>query len=170
MRVEAQQVQRQRAVRLDDATLVENAHDRILAMNAGHDRHPQVNVATGHLDPKAAVLRRSPLANVEFGEHFQPRHHLLGEGHATDLRDRVEYPVEAILDGDASRRALEMHIARRRPYGVIDGRINQFDSRARASLSDAKLRTSALREGSTALLLSCTSDCTACTDSSCFDR
>jgi hypothetical protein len=170
MLVKAQRVERQRTMRLDDAALVEDAHDRVLAVDARHDRHPQVDVAAGHLDPEAAVLRDASLGDVEFGQHLEARDHLLGERHAADLGDRIEDAVETVLDGDAAGRAFEVDVAGGGPHCVIDGRVDEFHRRTRsASLTEAKLSTSAVRRsGALPVLVHQRMD--RVHDSSCFDR
>ena len=108
--VEAEVVDRQCLVGRE-LVAVEDPQHRVLAVAAGHDRDPHVDLAAGTRQFQAAVLRHAALGDVEVGQHLQARDHAVGELLALGAADALQHAVEPVLDDQAARAAFEVDVA-----------------------------------------------------------
>src|SRR5204862_1759485 len=70
------------AAHLGERLLVEDTQHRVLAENAGNDRHAEVDRTAVDRDLESAVLRDAPLGNVELRHDLDTGDDLLGGLHA----------------------------------------------------------------------------------------
>ena len=125
--VEAEHVEAQGRELLGEALLVEDADDRVLAVDGGHDGDAEVDAAATDLHPEAAVLRDALLRDVQLGHDLDAtddrRVMLLGDR----LHGRLEHAVDAVLDDDLGVAGLDVDVGGAAVQGVEDGGVDELD-------------------------------------------
>ena len=127
---EAEDVEAQLADGLGDHLLVEDADDRVLAVDAGHDGDAEVDRLVLDLEPEAAVLGDAALGDVEVGHDLDAgddrRLELLVDG----LHGLAEDAVDAELDLDVLVLGLDVDVAGPLLDGGEDDGVDELDDRA----------------------------------------
>ena len=129
-RVESHHFQVQLAELLAHRLLVQDAQDRILAMDRRHDGDAKVDAAALVTDPEATVLGDAAFGDVEFGHDLDPGDDggvvLLGDGR----HGLLENAVDPVLDVDVVVFGMNVDVAGPALQGVEDGRVHQPDDGA----------------------------------------
>ena len=110
---------------IDQRLFVQHANDGILAEDARHDRHAEVDLAAAIDCLETAVLRDPALGDVQFGKHLHARDGLL---RVFDVRDALHEPESSIdteLDDKPGSESLEVNVARADLKCVVQGRANE---------------------------------------------
>ncbi len=128
--IEAEDVQCQCGTVRQQLFLVQDPQHRILAMDAWHDRHAQVDLAAGHADLEAPILRHAALRDIEFGQHLEPRDHLFSGFAALQPTDGIEHAIDTVFDMQSLMHALDMDVAGTRLERVVERGIDDLDDRA----------------------------------------
>ncbi|MND68313.1 hypothetical protein D3C80_597610 [compost metagenome] len=110
--------------------LVQHPQHGVLAEDARHDGHPEVDLPAIDADLEAAVLGHALFADIQLGHHLDPRDHLLGQFHAGHLAAATEHAVDAVLDAQAVAGHAQVDIAGVQLEGVVEGGVDQLDHHA----------------------------------------
>ena len=131
MIVEAERVQRQALHVVGQALLVENPQHRVLAEDARHHRHAEVDLAALRQHLEAAVLGHAPLGDVELGHHLDARDHLLGHLQARErVPTMLSTPSSRYLMTSCVAVRLQVDVAGAGLERVVQGRVHQPHDRA----------------------------------------
>ena len=82
--------------------LVEYPQYSIFTMDAGHDGDAEIHVPFVDRQLYPPVLGNSAFGDVEFGQDFDAGEHLLGSFNPRQGLDRIEHPIQAVTDLQAS--------------------------------------------------------------------
>ncbi|MNZ31527.1 hypothetical protein D3C78_488280 [compost metagenome] len=123
----AQGLQLHAADSVGQVLFVEHPQHGVFTEDAGHDRHPEVDLALAYGNLEAAILGHALFTDVQLGHDLDARNHLVGEGAATGLAGRVEHAVDAVLDGQALAGHAQVDIAGVQLEGVVEGGVDQLD-------------------------------------------
>src|SRR4029077_15037118 len=99
------------AAHLGERLLIEDTLHRVLAENARDDRHAEVDRAAVYGDLEAAVLRNTPLGNVELRHDLDTRNDLLGGFDAPPRGNAREHTIQAIAHHQPAADRLEVNVA-----------------------------------------------------------
>ena len=126
----AQDVEPQLVELLADRLLVEDADHGVLAVDARHDRHAEVDRLLGQPELEAPVLRHALLGDVELGHHLDAR----DDRRVVPLVDRphggLQHAVDPVLHVHRVVLGLDVDVARAPLDGRVDHRVDQPDDRA----------------------------------------
>ena len=127
---ETEHVQSQLRDGFRDHLLVEHAHNRILAVNAGHDGHTEVDRFVPDLQAETAVLGHAPLGDVQVAHDLDPRN----DGQLELLVDRIhgldQDAVQAEFDADEVVLGFDVNVAGSFLDRREDDGVNQLDDGA----------------------------------------
>ena len=110
--------------------LVEDAQHGILAMNRGHHRDADIDVAPPREHPERTILRHAPLGDVELGKHLDARDDALGLFDARHLRNIDQHAVNAKFNGESAWCRFPVNVASALLHRVIQGRVDDAHHRA----------------------------------------
>ena len=127
---EAEDVEPQLGELLADRLLVEDADDRVLAVDARHDRDAEVDRLARHAQLEAAVLRHALLGDVELRHDLDARDDRAVELLGDRPHRRLQHAVDAVLHVDRVVLRLDVDVARAPLDRGVDRRVDQPDDRA----------------------------------------
>ncbi|MCY1410799.1 hypothetical protein D9M71_261750 [compost metagenome] len=127
---EAQGLQAHAVGAVGQVLLVQHPQHRVFTEDAGHDRHPEVDLAAADADLEAPVLGHALFADVQFGHDLDPGNHLVGKFAALHLADVVQYPVDAVLDHQAVAGHAQVNVTGVHLQGIVQGGVDQLDHHA----------------------------------------
>src|SRR5439155_4182689 len=109
---------------------IEDAQHRVFTMNARHDGHAHVDRAARVGDLQASVLRHAALGYVELGHYLDATDRLSSKLGAVDAAHRGEHSVQAELDRESRRVALQVNVRGAGLERVVQGRVDEAHGRA----------------------------------------
>ena len=125
----AEDVEPQLGELLADRFLVENSDDRVLAVDARHDRDAEVDRLARHAQLEAAVLRHALLGDVELRHDLDARDDRAVELLGDRPHRRLQHAVDPVLHVHRVVLRLDVDVARAALDGGVDGRVDQPDDR-----------------------------------------
>ncbi|MNR20178.1 hypothetical protein D3C85_1370070 [compost metagenome] len=90
---------------------VEHAQNRVFAEQPRHDRYPNIDVALADDGAEAAILRDTPLRDVQLGEYLDPGNDLLGQFPPGEGIHRDQHAIQAQPDDKARGDVLQVDVA-----------------------------------------------------------
>ncbi len=124
--VEAQAVEREAAQLIAERAAIQYPQHRVLAEHARHHRDAEVDLAaclSAMLVAclEAAVLRHATLGDVQLGQHFDAREHVVRGLQALDPLDHLQHAVDPVLDRQAAAVRFEMDVAGQGLERIVNG-------------------------------------------------
>ncbi|MNL16643.1 hypothetical protein D3C87_1376950 [compost metagenome] len=99
-------------------------------MVARHDGHAEIHFPPLQHHLEAAVLRHALFGDVQAGQHFQTRHHLVRGDLPRHLADAQHHAVDAVADQQPFLVRLQMDVAGAALQTVVERHVHQADHRA----------------------------------------
>ena len=122
---EAEHVQAQVAEGGVERFLVQDADDRVLAVDGGHDGDAEVDGAALHAQAEAAVLGHALLRDVQLGHDLDAADDGLVVPLVQRLQRGVEHAVDAVLGEDLAVLGLDVDVGGAAVDGAQDQRVHQ---------------------------------------------
>ena len=114
-----------------DRLLVEDTDDGVLAVDARHDRHAEVDRLAGQPQLEAAVLRHALLGDVELRHDLHARDDRAVMPLVDRRHRRLQHAVDPVLHVHRVVLRLDVDVARAALDRRVDRRVHQPDDRAR---------------------------------------
>ena len=128
--IETQRVEPQALHLVGDGLLVEHTEHGVFAVNTWNNGNAEVDGAAFDDHLEAAVLRHTPLGNVELRHYLDTRDDLFWNIKAANRTHLRQYAVDTVADDQTRRGGLEMNIAGTAAQGIEQRGVHQLDDRA----------------------------------------